>query len=94
MGRFLRALGAGARGMAQGVSSSFGPSRFTVAGIPVRCTHCDGVTFDLRHALLNTGGMTFLRLDWANRQAAVLVCSSCSAAHWFLEEPERVLLNG
>ncbi len=91
MGRFLRALGAGARGVASGMTQTFEPCGFTVAGIPVRCTHCGGVTFDLRHALLNTGGMTFLRLDWANRQAAVLVCASCSAAHWFLEDPERVL---
>jgi ribosomal protein S27AE len=66
-----------------------GVGSFTVAGKPVRCGHCGGGSFELRRALLNTAGLTFFKLDWANRQAAVLVCGTCGLAQWFLQEPER-----
>ncbi len=91
MGRLLRALAAGARGTTSGMARSFEPSRFTVGGLPVQCPHCGSVTFELRRALLNTAGLTFLNLDWANRQAALLVCGSCGSVQWFVSEPERVL---
>lgn len=65
-------------------------SRYSIAGIAVRCSHCDGEKFEIREALLNTAGMTFVRLDWANSPATVLVCANCSHLTWFLEEPEQI----
>ncbi len=32
--------------------------------------------------------MTFLNLDWANRNATLLICTSCSHIEWFLEDPD------
>jgi len=56
----------------------------------VVCPHCGGEDFDLVNALLNTRGMTFLGLDFANRGASLLVCLGCSQILWFLEKPARV----
>lgn len=61
---------------------------YRVAGIQVTCPHCGGKNFDRGSALLNTSGMTLLGLDWANRQAHLLICTQCSHVAWFLEEPE------
>jgi hypothetical protein len=65
------------------------PNRYQIQGKAVRCAHCAGESFALRTALLNTPGMTFFDLDWANRTATVLVCSECSQIQWFLERPSR-----
>ena len=62
---------------------------YTVAGKEVVCSHCGGTTFDDRVALLNTRGMTFLRLDWLNAGAYLLVCKKCSHIEWFLEAPKE-----
>lgn len=64
--------------------------RFSVAGIAVKCTHCAGDEFDDRSALLNTPGMTFLGLDWANRSATLLICKRCGHVSWFLAEADSV----
>jgi hypothetical protein len=40
----------------------------------------------MREALLNTPGMTFLKLDWANATAQCRVCADCGYIHWFLAE--------
>jgi hypothetical protein len=68
-----------------------GPSgdKFEVAGLPVRCAHCRGELFVEGRALLNTAGMSFLNLDWANRSAATLACVACGRIEWFLADPEE-----
>lgn len=63
---------------------------YSVAGKQVKCTHCGGEDFDRGRAMLNTTGLTFFGLDWANREANLLICTTCSAVRWFLEVPERV----
>ena len=62
--------------------------RFTVADVPVRCSHCGGEAFETGSALLNTTGLTFLQLDWANRNANLLICVRCGHVEWFLNDPE------
>lgn len=74
-------------GFKQGLAGEPDPTRFAVAGKQVVCAHCQGIEFDASNALLNTSGLTFLGLDWANREAHVLVCRRCSAVQWFLQEP-------
>ncbi|TDB36805.1 MAG: DNA-binding protein [Actinobacteria bacterium] len=65
-----------------------GDARYSVAGKGVVCSHCGGNEFDAGAALLNTRGMTFLNLDWANRNATLLICTNCSHIEWFLEDPD------
>ena len=85
MKRLFSALAAGATAA---VNSS-NTSRFEVAGIAVRCPHCGGEEFVEGRALLNTAGMTFFNLDWANRSAATLACVGCGRIEWFLADPEE-----
>ena len=56
----------------------------------VRCTHCDGVTFRAREAMLNTTGMTLTDVDWANTSGTALVCTRCSLIQWFVTAPDQV----
>jgi len=48
------------------------------------------LTFDKSEAQLNTAGMTFLNLEWANRSATTLICTTCSRIEWFLNEPKQI----
>lgn len=85
MKRFFSALAAGAREMAAGPTGE----RFEVAGKAVRCTHCGGEHFVEGRAQLNTAGLSFFGLDWANRSAATLACVGCGRIEWFLADPEE-----
>ena len=67
-----------------------GSARYAVAGKHVACSHCGGEEFEAGAALLNTTGMTFLNIDWANRNATLLICKKCSHIEWFLEDPDSV----
>lgn len=83
-------LGEAFHAFATGVSSEFRSGRFTAAGKPIACPHCAGEIFELRSAVVNTKALTFLRLDWLNRGAAVLVCEACGLLNWFRNAPDRV----
>ena len=61
------------------------PQRHQVAGRDFACLVCKDDRFWSRRALLNTAGMTFFGLDWANRDALVLVCAACGHVHWFAD---------
>lgn len=63
---------------------------FSAGGVPVTCQHCGGDEFDTAAALLNTRGLTFLGLDFANRDGYLLVCRKCTHIDWFLEEPQAL----
>lgn len=65
-------------------------SRFSVAGVTVRCPHCGGERFDDSAAMLNTRGLTLLGLDFANRDGYLLVCKKCTHIDWFLEQPTAI----
>ena len=67
-----------------------GSSSYEVGGRKVVCPHCGGEEFDASTALLNTAGLTFLKLDWANRSAHTLMCLECSHIEWFVDEPTLV----
>jgi predicted nucleic-acid-binding Zn-ribbon protein len=86
MAGFFRALG---RGIAR-VTESLGPQRYELAGKLVVCPHCGHDRFAEGKAQLNTAGMSFLNLDWANRTATTLVCGQCGRIEWFLQKPTRL----
>ncbi len=58
---------------------------YDIAGRQVTCSHCGGTEFDRSEAQLNTAGLTFLDLDWANRSAAIFICKRCGHIEWFLQ---------
>jgi|KBSSwiStaDraftv2_1062776.scaffolds.fasta_scaffold552110_2 hypothetical protein len=53
-------------------------------GKELACVVCGCTRFFSREALLNTPGMTFLKLDWANATAHCRVCEDCGHILWFL----------
>ncbi|MGI5491379.1 hypothetical protein [Microtetraspora malaysiensis] len=53
------------------------------SGHQLTCDTCDGAVFEQHHWKLQTTGMTFMNLDWANRDAACFVCVACRRIHWF-----------
>ncbi len=66
------------------------PPRFEIEGKEVKCPHCGNTTFAEGSAQLNTAGMTFVGLDWANKSAWTLMCTECGHIEWFGQQPSRV----
>ena len=90
MSRFFRALKRGATA----ASDSIRPGPYAASGKGVSCSHCGNTEFAQGSAQLNTAGMSFLNLDWANRSATTLACTRCGLVHWFVEKPERLQSEG
>jgi predicted nucleic-acid-binding Zn-ribbon protein len=63
---------------------------YQIQGKPIICPHCGHSQFDQAVALLNTPGMTFFSLDWANKTATVLSCKQCGRIEWFMRQPEEM----
>lgn len=57
---------------------------FIKKGLKLECVICKGTLFGIRETLMNTKGMTFLNLDWANKSATNYICNDCGYVHWFL----------
>ena len=83
MGDFGDALKAGGKGFKEGPA----PREFSVAGRPVRCSHCGEGRFVPGSALLNTRARTAFGVDWADPSAAILTCAECGRIEWFTQEP-------
>jgi hypothetical protein len=81
-----KALKAGLRAAMEGPDGN----EYEAAGRRVRCTHCEHTRFVAREALLNTTGMTLLKLDWLNSSGTALVCTRGALIQWFARPPERV----
>ncbi|MET9065288.1 hypothetical protein ACWDR1_15405 [Streptosporangium sandarakinum] len=52
-------------------------------GRHLTCDTCGNERFEQHSWKLQTTGMTFMNLDWANRDATCYVCSVCRRIHWF-----------
>jgi hypothetical protein len=57
-----------------------------VDGHKLICPICGNHTFSKRKTLMNTAGLTFLGVEWANKQAASFICDSCGYVMWFMRE--------
>jgi hypothetical protein len=62
------------------------PAERVIGGNKLQCPICQNQHFWKRKTLMNTPGMTFWGLDWANRQADNYVCDHCGYVLWFLRE--------
>jgi len=62
------------------------PSLVTVGPqrVPLRCLVCRGELFTQREIKLNTSGMEFMDLGWANRSGTGLICEGCGFVHTFV----------
>jgi predicted nucleic-acid-binding Zn-ribbon protein len=78
----------GKRKIFDSIEKVTGAHSFHVHGKSIVCPQCGSDRFEIGSALLNTAGMTFMNLDWANRQATILTCITCSHILWFLQQPE------
>jgi hypothetical protein len=52
-------------------------------GQNLSCDTCKNQLFESHRWKLQTTGMSFLNLDWANRDATCFVCATCRRIHWF-----------
>lgn len=59
---------------------------FVKRGQKLECIICKGTKFWTRETLMNTKGMSFLNLDWANKTATNYICNQCGYVHWFMEK--------
>jgi predicted nucleic-acid-binding Zn-ribbon protein len=84
MGKFFDAIKHTVQTAAQGG----GPVRHTLQGHAIVCPVCGCDRFVAGRAQLNTAGLTFFNLDWANRSAATLACGECGRLEWYLQAPE------
>lgn len=58
-------------------------AQLMVKGRAVRCPMCGHEWFWERRVLLNSRGMTFFGLDWANRESRAMVCDDCGHVLFF-----------
>jgi|HubBroStandDraft_6_1064221.scaffolds.fasta_scaffold21135_4 predicted nucleic-acid-binding Zn-ribbon protein len=59
------------------------PVAAMVGDHPVRCLICGGEEFWDRSVQLNTSGLEFLGIEWANAAATGLICTECGYVHEF-----------
>ena len=61
-----------------------GSIEVTAEGRQLTCPVCGNTAFHERNSLLNTRFATFMKLDWANKQAVNYICTRCGYIFWFL----------
>lgn len=69
---------------------SFGPSEYMAGGNKVICDQCGGSEFIEGSARVYSLGMTFAKLDWADKSVTTLACTNCGKIQWFIGNPERI----
>jgi hypothetical protein len=57
---------------------TLGPQR-----VPLACLVCRGQLFTDREIKINTSGMEFFGMEWANESGTALVCDQCGFVHTF-----------
>lgn len=58
--------------------------QYQINGHTLVCPVCKNNTFWTRKTLMNTKGMTFFKVEWANKEADNYVCDNCGYVSWFL----------
>ncbi|GGR20403.1 hypothetical protein [Streptomyces roseolus] len=60
------------------------PVRARIGNREIRCLTCGGDVFREREVKLNSTGMEFFNLAWANESATGLICWSCGYVQLFV----------
>lgn len=58
--------------------------------IELKCPVCGCEEFYDKKTLLNTAGMTYLSLDWADGEATNYICRDCSYIIWFYKDVQSL----
>ncbi|AJF68851.1 hypothetical protein [Streptomyces vietnamensis] len=66
------------------------PVHAAIGEKPIRCQVCDNDTFREREVKLNSTGMEFFNMAWANESATGLICWSCGYVHLFVNRDVRL----
>ncbi|MEU6321985.1 hypothetical protein [Streptomyces sp. NPDC047009] len=61
------------------------PVRAALGEIWITCQICKGDVFRERGVLLNSAGMEFMKLAWADEKATGLICRRCGYVHLFVD---------
>lgn len=59
---------------------------YFVKGHQLYCPICKHEQFWTRETLMNTPGMTFFGIEWANKSAQNYICNNCGHVLWFINE--------
>jgi predicted nucleic-acid-binding Zn-ribbon protein len=79
-------IAAGLKSAAKSLVAGPKAESFRAAGKVVECPHCENILFHKRKISLNTALSSFISLEWADREACVLVCGNCSRIEWFYDD--------
>src|SRR5262249_48030407 len=60
------------------------PVHATLRGVWIKCNFCQGDLFRDREVKLNSSGLEFMSLGWANESATGLICWNCGYVHLFV----------
>ncbi|MFE9880315.1 hypothetical protein [Streptomyces sp. NPDC005784] len=66
------------------------PVRAALGEIWITCQICEGDLFRVRDVLLNSAGMEFFTLAWADENATGLICWRCGYVHLFVNKDIKV----
>jgi hypothetical protein len=83
--KFLRALRAGV----SAAIGNDGAKRYRAGGRSLACSACGGQTFARGTAQLQSAGMSFIGLEWTQKEATTLACATCSRVEFFLDAPDE-----
>ena len=87
MSKLFKALKRGTKA----VTKAMGPGEYEAGGKRISCPHCNSTEFAEGRAQLNTAGMSFLNLDWANKSITTLTCTKCGCLQWYANPPQKVV---
>ncbi len=65
------------------------PLHAAIGERPILCLMCGNNTFREREVKLNSTGMEFFNMAWANESATGLICWSCGHVHLFVNRDLR-----
>jgi ribosomal protein L37E len=69
-----------------GIFSEDQPKRYEIANKQLICMFCGNDTFHTRTEQLQSPGLTFLDIEWADSTATCFICISCGYLHSFMRK--------
>ena len=70
------------------------PMRAAIGEMRINCLVCGGDLFREREVKLNSSGMEFMNLAWANESATGLICWRCGHVQLFVNRELRLYRGG